>query len=76
MNGLEIANKRIKEKEEITSEIYLSYAVYFMILFKATEVLLDIKFTPYDRYRALITARIVAEKKAEIILKNKNGRLE
>ncbi len=69
MNGLEIANKRIKEKELLTSEMFLGSATYFMMLLDVVEDLLDIKFTPYDRYRALIAAHIVAEKNAEIILK-------
>jgi hypothetical protein len=71
INGLEIANKRMKEKEELTSEIFFWSAIYFTMLFKEVEDLLDIKFNPYDKRRALICAHIVAKKKAEMILKNK-----
>ena len=71
INGLEIANKRIKEKEELTGPIFFWSAAYLMMLFDEVEYVTDIKFTPYDRQRALITAHMVAEKKAEMILKNK-----
>ena len=71
INGLEIANKRMKEKEELTGTIFFWSAAYLMMLFNEVEYVTDIKFTPYDRQRALIKAHIVAEKKAEMILKNK-----
>ena len=71
INGLEIANKRMKEKEELTGTIFFWSAAYLMMLFNEVEYVTDIKSTPYDRQRALIKAHIVAEKKAEMILKNK-----
>lgn len=73
VSGLEIANKRMKEKEEITNEITFWIGAAVLLFLKETEETLDIKFTPYDRQRALIKAHIVAEKKAEMILKNKKG---
>ena len=71
VSGLEIANKRMKEKEAFTGLIFFWSATYLMMLFDEVEYVTDIKFTPYDRQRALIKAHIVAEKKAEMILKNK-----
>ena len=71
INGLEIANKRIKEKEELTGLIFFWSAAYLMMLFDEVEYVTDIKFTLYDRQRALIKAHIIAEEKAEMVLKNK-----
>jgi hypothetical protein len=70
MNGLELANKRIKEKEELTSEIFL------WLVLEVAEIIEIFKQkgydpTPYEKQRFLIKAHLVAEKKAEIILKNK-----
>ena len=71
VSGLEIANKRMKEKEAFTGLIFFWSATYLMMLFDEVEYVTDIKFTPYDRQRTLIKAHIVAEKKTEMILKNK-----
>ena len=72
MNGLEIANKRMKEKEKLTSEIFL------WLLLEVADIIKIFKQkgydpTPYEKLRFLIKAHIVAEKKAEMILKNKKS---
>ena len=72
MNGLELANKRIKEKEELTSEIFLWLTLEVADIIKIFEHE-GYELTPYEKQRFLITAHIVAEKKAEMILKNKKS---
>ena len=70
MNGLELANKHIKEKELLTSVIFLELALEIAAI---TEIFKQKGYdpTPYEKQRFLIKAHLVAEKKAEIILKNK-----
>ena len=71
MNSLEIANKRIREKEEIASQIYLWLVVGIAEIIKIFEQE-GYKATIYEKQRFLIKAHILSEKKAEMILKNKN----
>ena len=70
INGLEIANKRMKEKELLTSEIFLWLVVVVAEIIKIFKQA-GYNLTPYEKQRFLIKAHIVAEKKAEMILKNK-----
>ena len=70
INGLELANKRIKEKEELTNEIFP------WLVLKVAEIIEIFKQagyepTPYEKQRFLIKAHILSEKKAEMVLKNK-----
>ena len=70
VSGLEIANKRIKEKEELTG------LIFFWLTLEIAEIIELFKLvgyepTPYEKQEFLIKAHIIAEKKAEIILKNK-----
>ena len=72
MNGLEIANTRIEEKELLTGAIFLELALEIAAI---TEIFKQKGYdpTPYEKLRFLIKAHIVAEKKAEMILKNKKS---
>ena len=70
INGLKIANKCIEEKELLTSAIFLELALEIAAI---TEIFKQKGYdpTPYEKLRFLIKAHIVADKKAEMILKNK-----
>ena len=70
INGLEIANKRIEEKELLTGAIFLELALEIAAIIEIFK-LLGYEPTPYETQRFLIKAYIAAEKKAEMILKNK-----
>ena len=71
MNGLEIANKRIKEKEELTSKIYFWLMLITYIIIKKFEHTYHKKYkmTKYEKQRYLLKAHITAEDIAERILK-------
>ena len=71
INGLEIANKHIKEKEQLTSELFLWLALEIAATIKIFKKQTGYEPTPYETQRFLIQAHIAAEKKAEMILKNK-----
>ena len=70
INGLEIANKHMKEKELLTSELYLELALEIAAIIEIFK-LLGYEPTPYETQRFLIKAYIASDKKAEMILKNK-----
>lgn len=72
INGLEIANKRIKEKELLTSEMFFLLTLEVADIIKIFERE-GCELTPYEKQRFLIQAHIIAEKKAEMILKNKKS---
>jgi accessory gene regulator protein AgrB len=67
INGLEIANKRIKEKEELEAQIYIWLVIEIIEIIKIFE-LAGYTPTSYEKQRFLIQAHIVAEKKAEMML--------
>ena len=72
INGLEIANKHMKEKELLTSEIFFWLILEVAAIIKIFEqVGLCPPMTLYEKQRFLIKAHIVAEKVSETILKNK-----
>lgn len=71
MNGLELANKHMKEKELLTSEIFFWLLLEVADIIKIFKEELGYEPTKYEIQRFLIQAHIVAEKKAEMILKNK-----
>lgn len=70
VNGLEIANKRMKEKELLTTEIFFWLT---LVIAEIIEIFKQEGYepTPHEKQGFLIKAHIIAEKKAEIILKNK-----
>jgi hypothetical protein len=70
INGLEIVNKRMKEKELLTSEIFLWLVLGIAEIIKIFKQA-GYEPTPYEKQGFLIKAHIVAEKKAEMLLKNK-----
>ena len=70
INGLEIANKRIKEKELLTSEIFLWLTLVIAEIIKIFESE-GYEPTTYEKQKFLIKAHMIAEKKAEMILNTK-----
>jgi uncharacterized tellurite resistance protein B-like protein len=72
INGLEIANKHIKEKEQLTSELFLWLALEIAEIIEIFEQA-GYKPTSYEKQRLLIQAHIAAEKKAEMMLKNEKS---
>ena len=75
MNGLEIADERIREKELLTAEIFLD----LVLKVAAIDFIFQqfgIKLPPCDERRFYITAHIAAEKAAERILANRKSGLK
>ena len=72
VNGLEIANKHMKEKEILRSYIFFLLALGIA---DSIEIFKQEGYdpTPYEKQKFLIKAHIIAEKKAEMILKNKKS---